>query len=366
MNLHIHLIQVNKDSTISLKFHQTIGHIVKIFDGPGIESEELHSGGNGSYVTLSFVCLLFVSVNDSGTQFVVFHYSSLPVGKVNSIKLNPGNNMTLTWPSHNNLKAAYTRQIYQTQAMEHLPVNVTVDKFRETYNKQNNFYCSKAGISVYDPYAMENKEILSYCEESISSYQPKNNALSSNESLVIIIYEFALYTRFETEINLSVSPCGSVRFDPCKFYKFCTEADLCVRGSRKQCENYIQAVSKSSNITMKVGQSADEVKFLLPSDQCVLLQLIPMEETTFGSCLKQGCPLYLSPLYIREHSGQFLIMTYSVIGSFQRKQSYYDIKDNHIKLQGQTDYVSCTTWRHNQRSQSVSENFTLKRNSYSD
>ncbi len=365
ISLHIHLIQVNKDSMVCLKLHQTIGYNVKMFDGPGIESKRLDLQRKGSYVTSSFICLLFISTNGTGSEFAV-HHLSVPAGKANVLQLYEGNNKILTWPKHNNPKEAHTRKIYHIQGVEYSNVNVTIDKFNVTHNKQNNWYCSQAGIVVFDHFEMQSKEILSYCEEIISSYQPKNNALSSNGSLVLVVYEFSLYTRFETEIHISISPCGSARLDPCKLYQFCTESELCVGGSRENCEHYIQAVTRSSNITLAVGQSSYQVKFTVPVGQCVLLQLIPMQETTFNFCLKQSCPFYLFPLHLKEHSDQFETITYFITGSFHGKESIYSIKENHIKLEGPTDYVSCTTWSQKQRSQSVSDNFTLKRNSYSE
>ncbi len=366
ISLKIHLIQVHKASMICLKLYQTNVYIAKLLDGPGTQSPELELQRNVSHITSSFICLLFVSMDGSANELAVFHFTSIPVGQVKSIKLSTGNNVTLPWPLHHHLKVAHTRTIYHTEAMEHSHVNVTVDKFKETQNKQSNFYCSHAGISIYDHSVKQHKEIISYCQETQSSYQPKSNALSNNGSLVLVMYEFALYTTFEAEIHINVSPCGSVRLDPCKFNQFCTGSDLCGRGFRENCENYIHAISKSSNITLEMGQSAYQMKFSIPFGQCVLLQLVPMEETTFDSCLKHGCPLYLSPLYMRKYSGQFLIMTYLITGSFQGKQAHYNIKENHIKLEGPTDYISCTTWSHYKRPRSISRNFTLSRNSYSD
>ncbi len=354
-SLHFQTIQVEKHSVVSFKLDQIMNCTAKMFDGPGVLSKELDLHRNGSYITSSFICFLFLSITNTASRKHKFHFSSVPNCKTKSIVLDTSQNISLVWPSHSN-HTDITVNLFVIHTTQGLQVNLTIDMFQYTQKYESNIYCRQGGVAIFDHFHKESKEILSFCEDTYNSYHTKNTAFSTNGSLLVVLYEFRSYATFKLGANIQTSSCGSVSIDPSILFQFCNNFALCLY-SETICQNYLHELTRSSNLTLAVGQFPYQVKFSIPVSQCLVLQLTSLKLSPFNQCQKHS-DLPFAPLHLQSQSSQSNLLISTITGSFQKPPSHYRILDNKITIHEPVDCVYCKIWRNSQTS---SDNLTKKR-----
>ena len=90
-------------------------------------------------------------------------------------------------------------------------VNITVLSLE--YSGPNVGYCKYGGLSVYDNFNNNTKEVFLLCENIISvtfHTQPKQVIVSSTQHLFLILYSYWPYIKVKLNITIQPTACNGV------------------------------------------------------------------------------------------------------------------------------------------------------------
>lgn len=210
-------LQVDKYFEMVLRVTNTTQKQIRIYDGPGVESDILkpvpHGPFDNKYYLSTFQGVVCISLPNypvsfsntieySGERKVFFHNVMLYEGATSKMHY-PGNEKCI-----NNVTCTFK---FQTQVYFFIEIEI----LRMKYVGYNDTGCRYGGLAIYDTNG-------SHSESSVlcSNQNPHRNVYSTSNTLLAVFYSYNKYvTEFNTAISVSVTKCKAVTLNACQ-YKF--------------------------------------------------------------------------------------------------------------------------------------------------